>query len=290
MNLPALLDSAWQWLLPLLRIVALVGLGLLLVVYPLLYLMQDRMLFLRAGLDPRTLDWARSRWPGAEVRIPVAEGVALHGWFVPAAATPATPRSPLLIYFGGNAEEVTALLATRDRLPGWGLLLVNYRGYGASGGTPSQAALLGDALALYDWARARPEVDTSRIVAWGRSLGAGVAVHLAAQRPLAGVVLLSPYDSMAAVAQGHYPWVPVRWLFRHPFDAVSLAPTIQAPLLALAMAGDDIMPVEHSRRLVAAWGGPHELVVFDNGDHNRVPEAAYWDAIDAFLRRLAPRP
>ncbi len=274
----------------LLRLVAMIGLGLLLVVYPYLYLMQDRLLFLGAALDPRTLDWARTRWPGAEVRIPVGDGVTLHGWFVPAAATPGSPRSPLLIYFGGNAEEVTALLSARDRLPGWGLLLVNYRGYGLSGGKPSQAALLGDALALYDWARQRAEVDGGRIVAWGRSLGAGVAVHLAAQRALAGVVLLSPYDSLAAVAQDHYPYVPVRWLLRHPFDALSLAPAITAPLLAFAMADDHIMPVEHSRRLVQAWGGPHELVVFDEGDHNRVPETPYWDAIGAFLRHLAPTP
>lgn len=282
-------DGAWPWLQPLLRIAALLALGLLLV-YGLLYLMQDRMLFLRAGMDPRTLQWARARWPGAEVRIPVAEGVELHGWFVPAAATAAAPRSPLLIYFGGNAEEVSAMLADRERLAGWGLLLVNYRGYGASGGQPSQAALQHDALVLYDWARARPEVDASRIVAWGRSLGSGVAVHLAAQRPLAGVVLLSPYDSLAAVAQGHYPWVPVRWLLRHPFDAAALAPAVRAPLLALAMAGDDIVPVEHARRLVAAWGGPRQLLVFDEGDHNRLPQEAYWSAIDAFLRRLAPGP
>lgn len=277
----------------LLRIAAMVALGLLLVVYPLLYLMQDRLLFLRAPLDPRLLEWARARWPGAEVRIPVGDGVTLHGWFVPAAAGPGSPaaaRAPLLIYFGGNAEEVTAMLSTRDRLPGWGLLLVNYRGYGLSGGQPSQAALQHDAVALYDWARGRAEVDSERIVAWGRSLGTGVAVHLAAQRALAGVVLLSPYDSLAAVAQGHYPWVPVRWLFRHPFDAAALAPAIRSPLLALAMADDHIMPAEHSRRLVAAWGGPRKLVVFDEGDHNRVPEPAYWDAIGAFLQQLAPGP
>ncbi|MDP1900370.1 MAG: hypothetical protein Q8K96_07940 [Rubrivivax sp.] len=291
MNLLAPLDSAWHFLWPLLRIAAMVALGLCVVVYPTLYLLQDRLLFLRAPMDPRTLEWARTRWPDAEVRIPVADGIALHGWFLPAAATsggPASPRSPLLIYFGGNAEEVTALLSAREQLPGWGLLLVNYRGYGLSGGKPSQAALLGDAVALYDWAHQRPEVDARRIVAWGRSLGAGVAVHLAAQRPVAGVVLLSPYDSLAAVAQGHYPWVPVRWLFRHPFDAVSLAPAITAPLLALAMAGDRIMPVGHSRRLVQAWGGPHQLVVFDDGDHNNLPEPAYWTAMGDFLRPLAP--
>jgi pimeloyl-ACP methyl ester carboxylesterase len=275
----------------LLRIAVMVALGLLLVVYPMLYLMQDRLLFLRAPMDPRLLDETRKRWPGAEIRIPVSDDVTLHGWFVPAAAIPGSPaaaRSPLLIYFGGNAEEVTAMLSARERLPGWGFLLVNYRGYGLSGGQPSQAALQHDAVAIYDWARGRAEVDAERIVAWGRSLGTGVAVHLAAHRALAGVVLVSPYDSLAAVAQGHYPYAPVRWLFRHPFDAAALAPAIRSPLLALAMANDRIMPADHSRRLVAAWGGPRELVVFDEGDHNHVPEPAYRDTVGAFLRQLAP--
>lgn len=280
------IDSAVSLLGPLLRGVAGVLLALALVIYPFLYLMQDRMLFLRAGLDARQLAWARAQAPGAEVRIPVADGVELHGWFVPAAGT---VPAPLLIYFGGNAEEVSAMLADRPQLPGWALLLVNYRGYGLSGGTPSQSALFADALALHDWARRRPEVDPDRIVAWGRSLGAGVAVQLAAQRPLAGVLLVSPYDSMAAVAQRHYPYVPVRWLFRHPFDALALAPSIRTPALAVAMAHDEVIPVHHSRRLMAAWGGPQRLLVFDDGDHNTLPARAYWAAVTAFLAPLAPR-
>lgn len=269
----------------LLRLVTLALLGWGLVAVPYLYLMQERLLFIRAALDPRLRDWARAQWPEAEVRIPVGEGVELHGWFVPPDG--AAVAAPLLIYFGGNAEEVTPLLGARARLPGWGLLLVNYRGYGLSGGQPSEAALRADAVALYDWARQQPAVDARRIVAWGRSLGAGLAVHLAAHRAVAGVMLVSPYDSMVAVAQHHYPFVPVRWLLRHPFDAVTQAPEVKAPLLALAMAGDRVIPVDHSRRLAKAWGAPHELIVLDDGDHNRLPETAYWSAIAEFLRPLS---
>lgn len=270
---------------PLLRLVTWVLLGLGLVFVPYLYLMQERLLFIGAALDPRVRDWARSRWPDAEVRIPAHDGIILHGWFLPADGAQAAP-APLLIYFGGNAEEVTPMLAARGRLPGWGFLLVNYRGYGLSTGQPSETALRADALALYDWARQRPGVDARRIVAWGRSLGTGLAVHLAAQRAVAGVILVSPYDSMAAVAQGHYPFVPVRSLLRHPFDAAAQAPAVKAPLLAIAMANDRIIPVAHSHRLVQAWGAPQELIVFDDGDHNRLPEPDYWDAVSAFLQPL----
>lgn len=267
-----------------LRLAAAAAAGLLLIVYPLLYLMQDRMLFLRAPLDPRAADWARARFPGAEVRIPVADGVHLHGWFVPGAGP--TQAAPLLIYFGGNAEEVTAQLLARERLPGWGLLLVNYRGYGFSQGRPSEAALRSDALTLHDWARAQPGVDPARIVAWGRSLGTGPAVHLAAERPVAGVILVSPYDSLAAVAQAHYPIVPVRWLFRHPFDVAGQAARARAPLLALAMSRDRVIPLPRSGALVDAWGGPRTWIRFEEGDHNRLPEAAYWKALCDFLARL----
>lgn len=280
------IDSAVTLLGPLLRGAVGVLLALALIIYPFLYLMQDRMLFLRAGLSAQQLAWARAQAPDTEVRIPVADGVELHGWFVPAAGT---APAPLLIYFGGNAEEVSAMLAERPQLPGWALLLVNYRGYGLSGGAPSQAALSADALAVHDWAARRPEIDPARIVAWGRSLGTGVAVQLAAQRPLAGVLLVSPYDSMAAVAQRHYPFVPVRWLLRHPFDALALAPAIRTPALAIAMAHDEVVPAHHSRRLMAAWGGPQQLLVFDDGDHNTLPARAYWAAVTAFLAPLAQR-
>src|SRR5262249_19315765 len=157
------------------------------------------------------------------------------------------------LYFGGNAEEVSWLVETAPPLGAWALLLVNYRGYGRSEGRPGERALFADALLLHDWARGRPEVDRSRIAAMGRSLGPGVAVHLAAERALAGVVLVSPFDSLTAVAQRHYPWLPVRWLLRHPFDSLARAPSIQTPLLCLTAGRDTIVPPAHSARLCAAW-------------------------------------
>jgi hypothetical protein len=173
------------------------------------------------------------------------------------------------------------------RLGDWGFLLVNFRGYGRSEGQPGERALFADALRLHDWASARPDVDAARIAVMGRSLGSGVAVHLAAERPLAGVVLVTPFDSLTAVAQHHYPWLPVRWMLRHPFDSLSRAPRLQAPLLCLAAGSDRIIPSSHSARLYAAWGGPKRWIEFPAADHDSVAtEPGYWPAIAEFLAGL----
>ena len=164
-------------------------LGVAIGLWALLYLAQDQLIFFRqpaADAPPRSVDLAIS-----EVRIATPDGLSLRGWLAwPAAA--AQERLPLAIYFGGNAEEVSYMAASAGRLPGWSLLAVNYRGYGGNAGNPSERALFADALALYDWAAGHPETDPTRVAAIGRSLGSGVAVYLAAERPLARLVLVTP--------------------------------------------------------------------------------------------------
>jgi len=103
----------------------------------------------------------------------------------------------------------------------WSLALVNYRGYGASEGSPSERALFADALLVLDALRERPDVDPARVALVGRSLGSGVATYVAANRPVAGVALVSPYDSVTALARRQFPWLPIELLLRHPFDSRS---------------------------------------------------------------------
>ncbi len=175
------------------------------------------------------------------------------------------------------------------RFSPWSLLAVNYRGYGGNPGSPGERALLADALVLYDWAAARTEVDPERIVVIGRSLGSGVAVHLAAERRLAGVVLVTPFDSLRAVAQGIYPFVPVSVLLRHPFDSLARASAIETPMLALVAALDSIIAPRHARRLFEAWRGPKQWLEIGTADHNSISdEALYWDTIAAFLAARGP--
>jgi uncharacterized protein len=218
------------------------------------------------------------------LEIVAADGTRLRGWMRAASPAQMLAPAPAVLYFGGNAEEVSGTLADPRWPRDWGIVAINYRGYGASEGTPGEAALVADALAIHDAIAARPDVDPRRIVAFGRSLGSGVAVKLAAARPLAGVVLVSPYDSLVALGRTHYPWLPVGLLLRHRFDAEADARRAQAPLLAIVADGDSIVPRERSQALYDAWAGPKAWLVVPATDHNTlsVPDG-FWEGVRAFL-------
>jgi uncharacterized protein len=247
-----------------------------------MFLFQDSLIFLPqpvVGLGPAP------RAGLEEVEIAADDGTRLRGWIAKARSE----RAPLLIYFGGNAEEVSWLVEEAPRLRGWSFLLVNYRGYGRSEGRPGERPFFADALRVYDWARERTDVDPERIGAMGRSLGSGVAVYLASARPLAVIILVSPFDSLTAVAQHHYPWLPVRWLLRHPFDSLGRAKTIHVPLLCSVAGRDRVIPPAHSARLYAAWAGPKRWVEFPDADHNGISaEPRFWPTIADFLADTRP--
>jgi uncharacterized protein len=259
-------------------VTALLAVGLCLLVY----LTQERLIFFPQRLDERAAMSIQQSYPRAEAFELVAEdGVRLHGWLVDG---PIRRASPLVIYFGGNGEEVSWLVSEFSRVSDWAALLVNYRGYGLSEGQPSETVLFRDALALYDRTTRRPDIDSRCVIVMGRSLGTGVATYLASQRPVAGVVLVSPYDSLVQVARGAYPFLPVDLLLRHRFDSMVRAPSIHAPLLALVAERDDIVRPERSRQLVQTWGGPARLELLDGVDHNTIHlHSNYWRLIGAFL-------
>lgn len=247
----------------------------------LLWFMQERLIFLAAA--PLPTPAAPPGWRVEPVEITTADGTRLEG----ALALPPVERPPVVLYFGGNAEEATSHARDAARFYGQrAVLAVNYRGYGRSQGKPGEAALVADALAIHDWAAARSDLDGRRIAVHGRSLGSGVAVALAAARPVKALVLTSPIDSLAAVARTHYPWAPVGLLLRHPFDCLPLVPAIRAPLLAIVATGDTIVPPGHSERLVAAWGGPVQALRLAGRDHNDLAlDPLFGPAISAFLDR-----
>ncbi len=219
--------------------------------------------------------------PGADsVFLAAADGTRLHAWLVRGA-----PDAPLVIYFGGNAEQVSWMAAdVQQRAPGTAWLLVDYRGYGASGGSPSEKALVEDAFLWH--AEALKRAPHSKIHVFGRSLGSGVAVQLAAARPVAGVILVTPYDSMVEVAAHHYPFLPVRWLLRHRFESIRHAPRVWAPLLCLAAARDQVIPIVHARRLYDAWQAPKRWVELPQAGHNSTDNAPeFWRSIRGFLEK-----
>lgn len=202
-------------------------------------------------------------------------------WVVP------RPGAAALVYFGGNAEEVSWNLdGLAAAFPDRTLYLVNYRGYGGSTGRPAERDLLVDALAVHDHVQARQP----RVAVMGRSLGSAVAVFLASQRAVERLVLVTPFDSLANVARSHYRWLPVHWLMRDRYDAVRHAPAVRAPVLAIIAAQDEIIPWPRSAALLEAFApGQVRAVTIPGATHNTLdlsPE--YLAAAAAFVAAGGP--
>lgn len=223
--------------------------GIYLVLCAALFLLQRQMLYLP--------QYTRVAAASTDFEL-VRDGLKLRGWRV----NPGQPRA--LLFFGGNAEEIGY---QRERFarwfPGHTIYLLAYRGYGASEGSPTEAALKGDALALYDAVASKH----GAVDALGRSVGTGVALHVAAQRPLGRLALITPYDSLVAVAAHHYPFLPVNWLLRERFDAAVDAANVQVPTLLLLARQDEIIPPSHGETLARAFPQAPALQWLDS-DHN----------------------
>jgi len=187
-----------------------------------------------------------------------------------------------VIYFGGNSEDVAANIDDfAAAFPNASVYLVNYRGYGGSTGTPTETSLLADAEVVFDYVQARH----SRVAVIGRSLGSGVAVHLAAVRDVSKLALVTPYDSVASIAQGRFAIVPVSWLLEDTFDSLTKAPRVHAPVLVLLAETDYVIPHAHSEKLVARFApgqaAVREIKGTNHDSISRAPE--YRSALSAFL-------
>jgi uncharacterized protein len=233
----------------------------------LLWAFQRHLIYLPS---PGPVPPAASVLPGAEdVSFQTADGLRLRGWFVPPVGG-ARPPGPAVLVCNGNGGDRSmraALAAALSRL-GLAVLLFDYRGYGGNPGSPTEAGLAADARAALGYLAGRPEVDPERVVYFGESLGAAVALRLATERPPAALVLRSPFASLAEVGQRHYPVLPVSLLLRDRYDSAALAGRLSAPLLVVAGGRDRIVPASHSRRLFAAAPQPKRLVVLEGADHN----------------------
>ncbi|HUM94639.1 MAG TPA: alpha/beta hydrolase [Candidatus Competibacter sp.] len=244
----------------------------------------EKLVYFPKPLAPGAAQAILARHPRVvEVSIAAQDGARLHGWRVPAGAGPAA--RPLALYFGGNAEEVSWMLEFSAVFAGWDLALLNYRGYGLSGGKPSERHLLADALAIYDHLVRQPDIDPARVAVIGRSLGSGVASYLASRRPVAGVLLITPFDSITEIARNFYPFLPVRWALGDLYDSAALAPAIDAPLRMIVAGRDEIIPGRNSQRLFEAWRGPKVQTIIADAGHNDLQRyREYWQAIQDFLQ------
>ena len=221
------------------------------------------------------------------VTFQTIDGLGLSGWFF--AASGPSPRVTVLVFNGnaGNRAHRGPLAATLHR-HGIQVLLVDYRGYGGNAGTPSEYGLAADSRAARSYLAGRPDVDLSRLVYFGESLGTAVAIDLAVEHPPAALVLRSPFTSMADLGQHHYPFLPVRLLLRDRFAAIDQIRQIRVPLLVIAGGHDRIVPTENSRRLYDAAIAPKTLLVLPDADHNDYALLAGDEMIEVIVRFLQP--
>ena len=234
-------------------------------VLALIWTMQRRLIYFPTGDVPTPA--AIGLTDGEPVTFTTTDGLGLSGWFV--AASGPSPHVTVLVFNGnaGNRAHRGPLAAAFHR-HGLQVLLVDYRGYGGNPGAPTENGLAADSRAARAYLVGRPDVDASRIVYFGESLGTAVAIDLAVEHPPRALVLRSPFTSMTDVGQRHYPFLPVRLLLRDRFAAIDQIRRIRVPLLAIAGGHDSVVPIETSRRLYDAAVAPKTFLVLPDADHN----------------------
>jgi uncharacterized protein len=247
----------------LLRIVVGIAVCLYLGVCVFLYFNQARFLFPGAFMPyPAGLAGLASRLGLEEITIAVDDGTALF-----ALQRPPDDGKPVVILFHGNASFPGAYgFLYGDWIgAGYGIIAPAARGYPRSGGEADGEKMLADALAIYDWvAKAFPD---HPIYVLGQSMGSAPAVHLAAHRPVAGAVLISPFKSMLSLVAGKFPYLPVSWLLRSPFRSDLDMPRITAPVLILHGEDDTLVPVASARELAALARTKVEFEVIQGASH-----------------------
>ena len=245
-------------------------------------------LLLLVYLGQRALQYfpERARTPPAAAGLPEAEEVVLDAsdgervivWHIP-------PRGekPVLLYFHGNGGSLRFRVDRFRALAadGTGLIALSYRGYGGSSGRPTEKGLIDDALAAYAFAAAR--YPASRLALWGESLGTGVAVALAAQKPVGRIVLESPFTSIADIAAQIYWFFPVRLLIKDSFRSDLLIGTVTAPFLILHGDKDSIVPIALGDQLYKLITAPKRFVRFPGAGHNELAAYGALEAAKQFL-------
>lgn len=208
----------------------------------------------------------------AVINLSTPDGQRVRLWY-----RAAETNRPTILYFQGNAGEIAD---RADRFSyyaskGYGVAFLSYRGYGDSTGQITEGGLITDANAAYDWLRAQ-RIVAGKIALVGESLGTGVAVQLAASRPVGAVALEAPYTSTADVAAGIYPWVPVRWLMKDQFQTIAHIGKVTAPLLIQHGDADQTIPLALGQQLFDAANQPKTFVTIAGAGHEALFEKATW--------------
>jgi fermentation-respiration switch protein FrsA (DUF1100 family) len=253
----------------------------------LVYLMQARMLYL-ADVPGRSLD----RTPtdiGAEYRdvwIRTTDGVKVHGWYVPGES------DRVLMFFHGNAGNISHRLESIRHFLQLGLsvLIIDYRGYGQSEGRTTEQGIYRDAEAAWQYLTETNKIPESRIIVFGRSMGASAAAYLAARHCPLALIVESSFTSVPDIAREYYPWLPVRWLSRLRHSAEDFVRETESPVLVIHSRDDEIVPFHHGEAIFQAAGKPRSFIEI-RGTHNDAflrDEKNYLAGLRSFLDQLSP--
>lgn len=246
------------------------------------YVWQNRLVFQPAralGATP-----ARDGLDFENLRIQAPDGTALAAWYVPA---PGAGRTVLLLHGnGGNISHYLRTVLVLHQL-GHGVLALDYRGYGASSGTPTESGVYQDAAAGFDYLVNERRLAPAQIVIYGRSLGGAVATWLAAHRRPGALILESTFTRLTDVGSYRYPWLPVRWLSRNHFDSVAQMAAVACPVLIAHGRADTTVPAVFGRALATAAGSKAEFVTLAGGHNDAFIQggASYYRQLDQFMRR-----
>lgn len=239
-----------------------------------MYLRQDAFLFFPTASSHR-----EHGYENVEDYHLDREGASLGGWLV----NPQFVRQNLLIYYGGNAEDIFLNVDEFEDIQA-ASLFVAYRGYGPSSGRPGQEALYADGLAVIDDVINR--YSPANIILVGRSLGSGVACYVASHREVQGAVLITPYDSIVNVARSSYPWLPVSLLLKHRFDSLAQLERIRCPLLVIYGGRDRVIHPDRTNNLINHITGTKKVLFIERADHGTIdmfPE--YWQTLLDFIHQ-----
>jgi fermentation-respiration switch protein FrsA (DUF1100 family) len=258
-----------------LRILALAA-GAYLLILVSSYFFQRRLQYFPDRDDPPAPEGAE------DVRLDAADGTALRAWYWPGS------RAPTLLLLHGNAGHRGDRLHLADgfRARGFGVFLLDYRGYGGSGGAPTEEGLLLDAQAAVSWLRAR---GATRLAYYGESLGCGVTAALAARERPRGIIFQSGADSLVKVAQSSFPWLPVRLFMKDRYDAAARMREVSCPVFSVHGSNDTLIRPALGRALYDASPGRHEWWLVPGASHNDIPDvagAAFFDRLGGFLSSL----